>query len=88
MTSCRHQWLDLYQQPNSESGFIQVYEAQKLDSFKKCGVCGAIGKRNERGTILQLPQAKGDKHLLDAARWFENLKAFAVVQEEECSSTY
>lgn len=88
MNLCRHQWLALYQQPNRESGFVQVYNAQQLDAFKQCDICRAIGKRNEQGTILQLPKAKWDNHRLQSARWAQNLEVFAAAQEEECNSVY
>ena len=77
---CRHRWVDLYQQPNTESGFIQVYRARELDAFKQCEDCGAIGKRNEEGTILQTPRVKWDYQKVQAAIWTENLKTFANSQ--------
>lgn len=83
---CRHRWLDLYCQPNSESGFVQVYNARQLDAFKQCEVCEAIGKRNEQGTILQLPKNKWDNQRFQAARWAQNLETFAPLQEQECNS--
>lgn len=78
---CRHQWEDLYANPG-DSGFRAIYESQALDAIKQCKTCGAIGKRSDSGTILQLPPKKWETHKTNAATWQKNLKTFAISLEQ------
>lgn len=76
---CKHQWSNLYQEP-SDDGFKRIY-FNGMDAMNWCSKCGAIGKRSESGSILQVPQKKWAKHKQDAERWAANLGKFSEVQE-------
>lgn len=76
---CKHQWSNLYQEP-FDDGFKRIY-FNGMDAMNWCPKCGAIGKRSESGSILQVPQKKWAKHKQDAERWAANLGKFSEVQE-------
>lgn len=76
---CRHQWANLYQEP-SDAGYKRIY-LNGMDAMHYCSKCGAIGKRDKSGSILQVPQKKWARHKQDADRWAANLGKFLEAQE-------
>lgn len=76
---CKHQWSNLYQEP-SDAGYKRIY-FNGMDAMHCCKKCGAIGKRDKSGSILQVPQKKWARHKQDADRWAANLGKFSKVQE-------